>query len=129
MPSGIGSWWRRENSGRLVGSGPREERRGDEPFARVADTGQRYGVFGDLIPFPLLRRQHHPAARFQFQRFHDDQTSMDFRFALMFSMFTTKHFGQKPMWKYRPQGDVGMIVDLTLISSPSPDGIPSHGTP
>jgi hypothetical protein len=60
----------------------------------------------------------------------DDQTSMDFRFTLMFSMFTTKHFGQKPMWKYLcPQGSVGMIVDLTLISSPSPDGIPSHGTP
>src|SRR5690348_10523813 len=28
MPSGIGSWSRRENSGRFVGSRPREERRG-----------------------------------------------------------------------------------------------------
>jgi len=72
-------------------------RRANKPFARVADTGQRYGVFGDLIPFPLLRRQHHPAARFQFQRFHDDQTSMDFCFPqwIFALMFSTKHFGQK----------------------------------
>ena len=61
---------------------------------------------------------------------HDHQISMDFCFALMFSMFSTKHFGQKPTWKYLcPQGNVGMIVDLTLIPSPSPDGITSHGTP
>jgi len=133
MPGGIGSWWRRENSGRFVGSGPREERRGRRALSlgwRTLVTGQRYGVFGDLIPFALLRRQHDPAARFQFQRFHDHQISVDFRFALMFSMFSTKHFGQKPTWKYLcPQGNVGMIVDLTLIPSPSPDGITSHGTP
>ena len=47
------------------------------------------------LELPLLRPQHHPAARFQFQRFHDDQTSMDFRFDLMFSK---KHLGQKPKW-------------------------------
>ena len=33
MPSGIGTWWRRENSGRFVGSGSREERRGRQALS------------------------------------------------------------------------------------------------
>ena len=51
----VGSWRRRENSGRLVGSGPREERRGRRaPFAQVADTSKRQAVITRALSF----RQH-----------------------------------------------------------------------
>src|SRR5438046_306661 len=47
MPSGIGSWRRRENSGRLVGSRLREERRG--PVFRAAGASDEAGYFGSRI--------------------------------------------------------------------------------
>src|SRR5262249_40862060 len=59
MPSEIGSWRRRENSGRFTGSRPRDEDADKPMFGQVADRGKDYGarscrLFEGLDPSTLL---------------------------------------------------------------------------